>query len=34
MKITKKSDAISRNREDGTDISYYILDEYEVHYGE
>lgn len=34
MKITKKSDAISRTREDNTKISYYIFDEYEVHYGE
>lgn len=34
MKITSKKDAISRVREDGTSIFYYIFDEHEVHYGE
>lgn len=34
MKITKKAQAIHRIRDDGTDISYYIFNEYEVHYGE
>lgn len=34
MKITPKKEAINRTREDGTNISYYIFDEYEVHYGE
>ena len=34
MKITKQNDAINRKRKDGTNISYYIFDEYEVHYGE
>lgn len=34
MIITHKSDAINRKRDDGTEISYYIFHEYEVHYGE
>lgn len=34
MKITPKKEAINITREDGTNISYYILNEYEVHYGE
>lgn len=34
MKITSKKEAINRTRDDGTNISYYIFDEYEVHYGE
>jgi uncharacterized cupin superfamily protein len=34
MRLTKKSEAINKTREDGTDISYYIFKEYEVHYGE
>jgi quercetin dioxygenase-like cupin family protein len=34
MKVTSKSDAISLMRPDATDISYYIFNEYEVHYGE
>lgn len=34
MKITHQSDAIHRLREDGSDIHYYIFNEYEVHYGE
>jgi len=34
MNITTKAEAINKTREDGTNISYYIFDEYEVHYGE
>lgn len=34
MIITSKKDAINRVRDDGTSISYYIFNEYEVHYGE
>lgn len=33
MKITKKQNAISVTRDDGTNISYYIFSEHEVHYG-
>lgn len=33
MKITKKNQAINRVREDGSDITYYIFDQYEIHYG-
>lgn len=32
MKVTKKSGAINKIREDGTDITHYIFKEYEVHY--
>lgn len=31
MKITKKNQAISKLRPDGTKINYYIFDEFEVH---
>lgn len=34
MKVTPKSGAINLKRPDGTNISYYIFNEYEVHYGE
>lgn len=34
MKITPASQAINRVREDGSNITYYIFNEYEVHYGE
>lgn len=34
MKITKASEAIQRVRPDGTNITYYLLNEYEIHYGE
>lgn len=34
MKITNKEQAIHTVRDDGTNISYYIFPEYEVHYGE
>lgn len=34
MKITHKNDAVNVKRDDDTKISYYIFDEYEVHYGE
>jgi len=34
MQITKKSEAINVKRDDGTDVTYYIFKEYEVHYGE
>jgi len=33
MKITTKQEAINKRRKDGTNISYYLLDEYEVHDG-
>lgn len=31
MKITKQNQAISQIRDDGTNINYYIFDEYEIH---
>ena len=34
MKITNKSQAINVKRDDETNISYYIFNEHEVHYGE
>jgi mannose-6-phosphate isomerase-like protein (cupin superfamily) len=34
MKITPQNAAINKIRPDGTSISYYIFEEYEVHYGE
>lgn len=34
MHITPQHQAINHHRDDGTDISYYIFNEYEVHYGE
>lgn len=34
MKITPKKDAINLKREDGTEITYYIFKEHEVHCGE
>lgn len=34
MKITPRSQAITKTRDDKTKISYYIFDEYEVHHGE
>lgn len=34
MKITTQNEAINKIREDGTNISYYLFDEYEVHHGE
>lgn len=33
MKIITKSEAINKIREDGTNVSYYLFDEYEVHHG-
>ena len=33
MKITTKKEAINKQREDGTKISYYLFNEYEVHDG-
>ena len=34
MKITPSTSAINRVRDDGSKITYYIFNEYEVHYGE
>lgn len=34
MKIIAESEAINKTREDGTRISYYLFNEYEVHCGE
>jgi mannose-6-phosphate isomerase-like protein (cupin superfamily) len=34
MEIIKKEKSISVSKKDGTDVSYYIFPEYEIHYNE
>ena len=34
MKIVKKSEAINVNKPEGTNVTYFLFDEYEVHYNE
>ncbi len=34
MKITKKEDVLNVNKPEGTNVWYYLFDEYEVHYNE